>query len=125
MPSSHGRMIKFSPSSCSDIPCDGLRRPESPQRVATLTSPLVATPTEDTALSTSAAPPRAARSGEKNTPSRPEGETSNRTIVKPEVARALGISEIHMGGQGRSRAAALARAVAAYLAREEAGLPIN
>lgn len=46
-------------------------------------------------------------------------------VIARQVARALGIPEIHMGGQGRSRAAALARAVAAYLAREEAGLPIN
>lgn len=46
-------------------------------------------------------------------------------VIARQVARALGIPEIHMGGRGRSRAAALARAVAAHLAREEAGLPIN
>ena len=46
-------------------------------------------------------------------------------VIARQAARALGIPEIHMGGQGRSRAAALARTVAAYLAREEAGLPIN
>lgn len=41
------------------------------------------------------------------------------------VARAFGTRDVQMHGRSRSRPAALARAVAAYLAREEAGISLQ
>lgn len=46
-------------------------------------------------------------------------------VITRHVARVFGVKEIHLRGHGRSRSSALARAVSAYLAREEAGLPVK
>jgi hypothetical protein len=45
--------------------------------------------------------------------------------IASRVARALGMNESLIRGRGRTRAAARARAVAAYVAREEAGISLR
>jgi hypothetical protein len=55
---------------------------------------------------------------------KPPVDVSLEAITR-EVARRLGTPEAGMQGRGRSRAAALARAVVAYLAREEARLSLR
>ena len=45
--------------------------------------------------------------------------------LAPQIGRILGVSEVHLHDEGRSRAAALARAIIAYIAREEGAIPLT
>lgn len=60
----------------------------------------------------------------RHSPPRPPVDVSLEAIAR-QVARSMGTPEAGMRGQGRSRTAALARAVVSYLAREEGSLSLR